>query len=194
MSGYVSGRLMRLMKSTDENDHPKVCVTGSRVDGLVLSFTPYSHSYNYRSAMLHGTATYLEDDDEKMFAMELITNHVFPNRWRDSRTPPTKTELTSTGIMRVDLTSASAKVRTGPPVDADKSDWDDMEMRNRVWVGVVPVYETLGEPNTAEYSLVKSAPSAVTGYVEKRNSKEKGWAEMVAIEKLELPLEHKNEE
>src|SRR5579859_6191117 len=103
---------MRLMKSTDENDHPKVCVTGSRgpssslstfpsllsfiprelsivftwmvlmtVDGLVLTFTPYSHNYNYRSAMLHGTATYLDpitDYQEKLFAMELITNHVFP--------------------------------------------------------------------------------------------------------------------
>jgi len=142
--------------------------------------------------MLHGTASFLEDDDEKMFAMELITNHVHPNRWNDSRTPPTKTELTSTGIMRVDLTSASAKIRTGPPVDKDKSDLENEEMRNRVWVGVVPVYETLGTPITGEYSLVKSAPVSVTGAIETRNGKEKTWAEMVATKKMDLPLQHTN--
>jgi uncharacterized protein len=193
---------MRLMKSKDESDHPKVCVTGSRgtasqnlnltllVDGLILTFTPYSHNYNYRSAMLHGTAAFLEDDDEKLFAMELITNHVHPNRWADSRTPPHKTELTSTGIMRVDITSASAKVRTGLPLDVDKDDWGNMEMRNRVWVGTVPVYETLGEPITGDYSLVKETPQAVREYVSQRNEKEKTWAELVAKRKLELPLDH----
>jgi uncharacterized protein len=162
------------------------------VDGLILTFTPYSHNYNYRSAMVHGTASFLEDDEEKMFAMEQITNHVHPNRWTDSRTPPTKTELTATGIMRLDITSASAKVRTGPPQDADKEDWANMEMRNRVWVGIVPVYETLGEPITGEYSLVKNAPAATEGYIKERNAKEKGWSELVAKEKLDLPLEHTN--
>jgi hypothetical protein len=142
--------------------------------------------------MLFGTATFLEDDEEKLFAMEQITNHVFQDRWINSRTPPHKTELASTGIMRVDLTSASAKVHTGPVVDKDKSDWEDMEMRNRVWVGVVPVYETLGKPVTGDYSLVKEAPESVMGYVEKRNGKEKAWAEMVATEQLDLPLEHTN--
>src|SRR5579859_8141750 len=168
-------------------EHTKMLIA---VDGLVLTFTPYSHNYNYRSAMLHGTVCFLEDDDEKMFAMELITNHVHPARWKDSRTPPTKTELSSTGIMRVDLTSASAKVRTGPAVDQDKEDWADMEMRNRVWVGVVPVYETLGEPVTADYSLVPTPPTAVRRHVQGRNEKEKAWAEKVAREKLDLPLQH----
>lgn len=142
--------------------------------------------------MLHGTATFLEDDEEKLFAMQLITNHVHPNRWTDSRTPPTKTELASTGIMRVDITSASAKVRTGPPADADKDDWENMEMRNRVWVGTVPVYQMLGEPVVGEYSLVKETPTVVRKYVSERNAKEKAWSELVAKEKLDLPLEHKN--
>jgi hypothetical protein len=142
--------------------------------------------------MLHGTATLLSDDDEKMFAMQLITNHVHPNRWTDSRTPPKPTELASTGIMRLDIHSASAKIHTGPPVDKDEEDWADMEMRNRVWVGTVPVYEVLGEPVTGDYSLVKKAPRGVVEYREKRNGKEKAWAELVAKEKLDLPLEHEN--
>ena len=142
--------------------------------------------------MLHGTATILSDDDEKLFAMQLITNHVHPNRWSDSRTPPRKTELASTGIMRVDITSASAKIHTGPPEDKDKEDWEDMEMRRRVWVGTIPVYETLGEPVTGGYSLVGEAPRGVVEYREGRNGKEREWAELVAREKLDLPLQHKN--
>jgi uncharacterized protein len=142
--------------------------------------------------MVHGTATFLEDDEEKMFAMELITNHVHPNRWKNSRTPPTKTELASTGIIRVNITSASAKIRTGPPKDKDKEDWEDMEMRNRVWVGTIPVYETLGEPITAEYNLVKKVPKEVREYIGTRNKKEKVWSELVAKKKLDLPLEHQN--
>ena len=144
--------------------------------------------------MLHGTASFLEDDEEKMFAMQLITNHVHPNRWTDSRTPPKKTELASTGIMRVDITSASAKIHTGPPADKDKEDLEDMELRSRIWVGTIPVYETLGEPVTGEYSLVKEAPKAVREYIFKRNGKEKTWSELVAKKKLDLPLEHENRE
>lgn len=163
------------------------------VDGLVLSFTPFSHSFNYRSAMVHGTATFLEDDEEKMFAMEIITNHVHPDRWKNSRTPPKKTELASTGIIRVNITSASAKIRTGPPKDTDKEDWEDMEMRNRVWVGTIPVYETLGEPNNAEYNLVKEVPRGIREYIETRNGKEKVWSELVAKKRLDLPLQHESE-
>jgi len=142
--------------------------------------------------MIHGTATFLEEDEEKLFAMELITNHVHPDRWKDSRTPPRTTELASTGIMRVNISSASAKIHTGPPEDKDKDDWADMEMRNRVWVGTIPVYETLGEPVTAEYSLVKKPTEAVKKYAKERNGKEKSWAELVARTKLELPLDHEN--
>jgi len=140
--------------------------------------------------MVHGTASVLEDDAEKMFAMELITNHVHPSRWNESRTPPHKTELASTGIMRVNITSASAKIRTGPPGDKDKEDWANMEMRNRVWVGTIPVYETLGEPVAGEYNLVKEIPRGVREFVDKRNGKEREWSELVATKKLDLPLEH----
>ena len=140
--------------------------------------------------MVHGTATFLEDDDEKLFAMECITNHVHPNRWNDSRHPPKKTELASTGIIRVNITGASAKIRTGPCADKDQEDWNDMEMRKRVWVGVVPVYETLGEPITADYSLVKTPTPAVKTHVKERNARAKNWSELVARQHQELPLDH----
>lgn len=77
--------------STSISSGPKglpVCICASKVDGLVLSLTPYSHNYNYRSAILFGHATLVEDADEKMWAMELITNSVVPDRWRHTRVPP----------------------------------------------------------------------------------------------------------
>jgi uncharacterized protein len=143
--------------------------------------------------MVHGTATFLDDDEEKLFAMEIITNHVHPNRWNDSRTPPRKSELASTGVIRVNITSASAKIRTGPPNDKDKEDWADMEMRNRVWVGVIPLRETLGEPVPVEHNLVKTTPHAIREHIEQRNAKEKAWSELAARKRLDLPLEHENE-
>ena len=95
-------------------------------------------------------------------------------------------------IIRINITSASAKIRTGPPKDADKDDWEDIQMRNRVWVGTIPVYETLGEPVTGEYSLVKEVPRGVMEYIGTRNGKEKGWSKLVTEKKLDLPLDHGN--
>ena len=95
-------------------------------------------------------------------------------------------------MFRVDIQSASGKVRTGPPKDANKEDFADAEMRDRVWVGTIPVYETLGEPATAEYSLVSKIPREVEDYVEMRNGKEKEWSELVASKKLDLPLRYED--
>ena len=124
--------------------------------------------------------------------MQTITNHVHPNRWNESRTPPTKTELASTGIIKITIRSASAKIHTGPPEDKDADDLANTELRNRIWVGTIPLYEEMGEPVTASYSLVKSVPDCIEEVVKKRNLREKKWAVLVAKEKLDLPLKHEN--
>ena len=79
----------------------------------MLSLTPNSHSYNYRSAVLHGVATLVTDTAEKLWAMELITNSVCPGRYQNSRVPPDAAEMSSTQIMRMKVDSGSAKVREG---------------------------------------------------------------------------------
>jgi len=71
------------------------------------------------------------------------------------------------------MTSASAKIHTGPPTNVDKDDWEDMGLRNRVWAGIIPVYETLGEPITLDFRLVKTLTPAVREYIDARNGKEK---------------------
>jgi len=112
LHGYISSRLMRLSKTspTDEEEGLPLTVAATHLDGLVLALTPNHHSYNYRSAILHGYATPVEDADEKLWAMEKITNGVVDDRWANSRIPPTKTEMTSTQILRVRVVDASAKV------------------------------------------------------------------------------------
>ncbi|KAF7561027.1 hypothetical protein G7046_g3113 [Stylonectria norvegica] len=160
LHGYVSSRIMNLGRSSDsategsEGDKGMpVSVAASHVDGLVLTLTPYSHNYNYRSAILFGYANTVEDDAEKMYAMELITNSVLPDRWRHTRIPPTKAEIQSTGIMKVRIASASAKVSAGQAQD-DKQDMSNEDTLDSTWTGVLPIYQAVGQPVPSSYNRV----------------------------------------
>jgi nitroimidazol reductase NimA-like FMN-containing flavoprotein (pyridoxamine 5'-phosphate oxidase superfamily) len=144
LHGYISSRIMRLSNPSSSAINPEeaglpVTIAATHLDGLVLALTPNHHSYNYRSSILHGYATPVEDIDEKLWVMERITNSVVEDRWTHSRIPPTKTEMTSTQILKVRIVDASAKVRSGGPGD-DKEDLKDEELRKRVWNGVVPTW------------------------------------------------------
>lgn len=159
-----------------------LCVAATKVDGLVLSLTPNSHSYNYRSATLHGTATMVEDPAEKLYAMELITNSVVPGRWEHTRIPPDEAEMNSTSILKMKVTSASAKVRTGPPSD-DRKDNERPGLRDKVWTGVVPVFETLGTAVPSLDNSVVEVPKHVSDFIGKRNSAERTYAEGAVVKK-----------
>ncbi|KAL9117188.1 MAG: hypothetical protein Q9187_006278, partial [Circinaria calcarea] len=152
--GYISSRLMRLPENaperidTEESGLP-VCVSAAHLDGIVLALTPFHNSMNYRSAVLHGYAQPVTGAEEKLWAMQLITEGILPGGWNNARVPPTQAELQSTQILRVRVKSASAKVRAGGPSE-DRKDLKDAELRKRVWTGVVPVWEMWGEPIKAE--------------------------------------------
>jgi uncharacterized protein len=146
LHGYISSRLMRLSGTSpsDEEGLP-LTIAATHLDGLVLALTPNHHSYNYRSAILHGFATPVTDADEKVWAMEKITNGVVDHRWENTRIPPTKSEMTSTQILKVRIVDASAKVRTGWPSD-DRADMKNDELRSKTWIGVVPTWVNYGAP------------------------------------------------
>ena len=97
-----------------------LCVAATKVDGFVLTLTPNSHNYNYRSAVLQGHAAIVEDVDEKIWAMKLITNSVVPERYENTRVPPDGAEMQSTRILKMRISSASGKVREGVPEDERK--------------------------------------------------------------------------
>jgi nitroimidazol reductase NimA-like FMN-containing flavoprotein (pyridoxamine 5'-phosphate oxidase superfamily) len=108
------------------------CVTVTLLDGLVLARSAFHHSANYRSVVVLGTAVPVTDPEEKTAALRAFTNHMVPGRWDDIR-PPTAQELKATSVLYLPLDEASAKVRTGPPVD------DEEDYALDVWAGVVPL-------------------------------------------------------
>jgi nitroimidazol reductase NimA-like FMN-containing flavoprotein (pyridoxamine 5'-phosphate oxidase superfamily) len=173
LHGYVSSRLMNLTRAAIAAGHKglPVSIAASKVDGLVLALTPNAHSYNYRSVVLFGYANLVTEVDEKLYAMELITNKVVPGRWGNSRVPPNAAEMSSTQILRVEIETASGKVRDNPPAD-EKCDLGDEDVLDRVWTGVVPLTEHFGEPVPSVYNRVKEVPSHITDYTRGFNEKE----------------------
>lgn len=116
-----------------------VCVTVTLVDGLVLARSAFHHSINYRSVVVLGKATLVEDAAEKDKVLEAFTEHVIPGRWPEIRWP-NELELKATSVLRLPIEEASAKIRTGDP----KDDEEDYEMD--IWAGVLPLSTQPGEP------------------------------------------------
>ena len=128
---YIHGSpASRMLRSL--NQGIEVCVTVTLLDGLVLARSAFHHSMNYRSVVIFGTATLINNTEEKMEALRAFTEHIIPKRWQEIR-QPSKQELQGTMILSLPLTEASAKVRTGNPVD-DETDYD-----LPVWAGVLPL-------------------------------------------------------
>jgi len=116
-----------------------VCVTVTLVDGLVLARSAFHHSINYRSVVVLGKATLVEDAAEKDKALEAFTEHIIPGRWPEIRWP-NELELKATSVLKLPIEEASAKVRVGDP----KDDEEDYEMN--IWAGVLPLSVVPGEP------------------------------------------------
>lgn len=134
LHGSAASRAMRTAKQGIP-----VCITVTLLDGLVLARSAFHHSVNYRSVMVLGTATEVTDRAEKAAALDAIVDHVLAGRSADAR-PGNDKELRATTVLRIPLTEASAKVRTGGP----KDDPEDMDLP--VWAGVLPVKMVHGGP------------------------------------------------
>jgi uncharacterized protein len=120
-------------------DGHEVCVTVTHFDGLVLARSVFSHSVNYRSAIVLGTATVVRDEDERRHALRAIVEHLVPGQWDAARSPTNK-EMAATAVLALPLAEASVKVRTGPPADEP----GDLDLD--VWAGVLPATVTFGAP------------------------------------------------
>jgi uncharacterized protein len=116
-----------------------VCVTVTLVDGLVLARSAFHHSINYRSVVVFGTARLLNDREEKIAALLALSEHFIKGRWDDVR-EPTEQELKATSVLAMKLEEASAKIRTGPPLD------DEEDYSLPIWAGVIPLKMVASEP------------------------------------------------
>lgn len=122
----------RLLKHI-EAGHP-VCVEATIVDGLVLARSVFHHSVNYRSVVLFGRGRLIADEQEKLAALEAVTEHLIPGRWKEARLPSQK-ELNATSVVSIQIDEASAKVRVGLPVDEEE------DYTLPVWAGILPLQE-----------------------------------------------------
>ncbi|WP_017652795.1 pyridoxamine 5'-phosphate oxidase family protein [Fortiea contorta] len=118
-----------------------VCVSVTLLDGLVLARSAFHHSMNYRSVVVLGTATLVQDAEQKLVALKAFTEHVIPGRWQEVRSP-SRQELAGTLVLSLPLAEASAKVRTGGPLD------DTADYQIPVWAGEIPLKLTATTPIT----------------------------------------------
>lgn len=116
-----------------------LCVTVTLVDGFVLARSVFHHSMNYRSAVILGKARLVTEVEEKAKALHAFTDKIAHDRWGEARVP-TEQEYKATNVLAVPIEEASAKVRTGPPLD------DEEDYSLPIWAGVVPIQMTIGKP------------------------------------------------
>ena len=132
--GSSASRMLRTVETGID-----VCVTASLFDGWVMARSGFHHSANYRSVMAYGKAKALETEAEKDAALKLMMDGLFPGRWEEIR-PSTQQELKGTTVVAMKIAEASAKIRTGGPVD------DDEDYALPVWAGVLPVRQVQDAP------------------------------------------------
>lgn len=132
--GSAASRMLRNLKESIP-----VCVTVTLVDGLVLARSIFNHSMNYRSVVVLGKATLVDDPAEKLAALHVVSERIIPGRWADVR-QPNQSELKQTSVLRLPIEEFSSKVRVGPPID------DEEDYSFPTWAGVVPLEMKPGEP------------------------------------------------
>ncbi|KIW21408.1 hypothetical protein PV08_01988 [Exophiala spinifera] len=179
--GYVSARLMNLSRkpggaaADSEPEGLPVTISATKVDGLILSLTPYTHDLNYRSAMLYGYATVVTSPEEKLWAMEAVTNTVVADRWRHTRVPPVSAEMSATSILKVKVVGGSGKIRVGGPRD-EKKDTDQAQLVDSIWTGVIPVYEHFADPVPGRDNKVDAVPDHVVKYAKEMRERNQRYA------------------
>ncbi len=117
----------------------EVCLAVTLLDGLVLARSGFHHSANYRSVMLFGRPERIEDPRRKEQHLQAFFERLLPGRWKSLR-PVTQQELKATAVLSLPIREASAKIRSGPPVD------EEADYALPIWAGVLPLRTTVGAP------------------------------------------------
>ncbi len=150
--GSAASRTIRALRAG-----APACLTVTLIDGLVLARSAVHHSVNYRSVVVLGTARPVEGLPERMVAVQAFTERLIPGRWQEVR-PPTVKELKAIHVLALPLDEASAKVRTGPPLD------DEEDYALAAWAGVIPLHTDAGAPIPDPRLACGIAPSPAVGH------------------------------
>jgi nitroimidazol reductase NimA-like FMN-containing flavoprotein (pyridoxamine 5'-phosphate oxidase superfamily) len=150
--GSAASRMLRTLR-----DGVEACVTATLLDGLVLARSTFHHSVNYRSAVVFGVAREVTDREEMLTVLEALVEHVCRGRSAEAR-GPNEAELKQTLVLALPINEASAKIRTGPPID------DEQDYAMGVWAGVLPMRLVPGEPIRDERSSAE-VPEYLKSYL-----------------------------
>jgi hypothetical protein len=149
LHGARKARVIRLLEQTEQ-----ACVNVTLLDGIVFARSAFNSSMNYRSATIFGTPTLIEGRDEKLHAIRVISEHTMPGRWDELR-ESLEREVKMTGVISLQVASASAKISSGMPEDEDE-DYDIP-----IWAGVLPIESRLTNLQSDDRLIDDPQPSAV---------------------------------
>ena len=156
LHGARKARVIRLLERTE-----RTCLNVTLLDGLVLARSAFNSSMHYRSATVFGTPQLVEDPDAKLEALRVISEQSMPGRWNELRAPHER-EISMTGVIRLDIDSASAKVSGGMPDDED----DDYDIP--VWAGILPLQSAFSTLQSDDRNLDGVTPSDIVRRLEGR--------------------------
>lgn len=150
---YIHGaKATRIIKGPAET--APACLTVTHIDALVVARSAFHHSMNYRSVVVHGHIRKVESPEERTLALTTITNHLAPKRWDEVR-PMSDKELKATGVLALEIETASAKIRTGPPID------ETQDLNLDIWSGLLPIHTQFGAPEADSHSIDLSPPESL---------------------------------
>ena len=157
LHGARKARVIRLLETSG-----RVCVNVTLVDGIVLARSAFNSSMNYRSVTVFGAPRLVAGDQDKLYALRIISEHTIPGRWDELR-KPLEREMKMTGVIALDIESASAKISEGMPKDEPQ----DYELP--VWAGVLPVETRTTGLQRDERVLPGVEPSAILERLQNRS-------------------------
>ena len=156
LHGARKARIIRLLENTGT-----ACVNVTHVDGLVFARSAFNSSMNYRSATVFGSVRLVDGTDDKLHALRVISECTMPGRWDELRLPHDN-EIKMTGVIALDIESASAKISKGMPDDEDE-DYDIP-----IWAGVLPLESRLTTLKSDDRLIDGVEPSAVVRAMENK--------------------------
>jgi nitroimidazol reductase NimA-like FMN-containing flavoprotein (pyridoxamine 5'-phosphate oxidase superfamily) len=160
--------------SNDPSNIPSI------VDGLVLSSAPNGHTFNYRSAVIHGTCAPVHAKSLKREVMHSVTNHIVANRWEEVN-PVASFQVSLVYVVKVNIDSMSVKSRTGVPgIQPRNVQLDGPDIEPKPWTGVIPLWEQLGEPVESGLTPEATVSKNLQQFIQSRNEKHRGYSESVA--------------
>ncbi|KKZ64381.1 hypothetical protein EMCG_09638 [[Emmonsia] crescens] len=194
LHGHPSSRLMELVRHNevekkariergevqDGDDRIKVCITATKVDGLSLSSAPNGHTFNFRSAVVHGACSRVEDYNIKYDVMRGVMDHIVAGRWEDIN-PISSFAVSLVFVIRVQVQRGSMKLQVGiPMIQPRDREKDGPDRAEPVWTGVVPLHEHLDEPVPSGLTDDAKIPEGLLKYIQERNERQEEYARSAA--------------